>query len=102
TGYCGNTQTVLQIGNRRYEFMYGQSVTLTDILLNLDYDPMKVCRCKPEYTVDTEFETGYGINLTQGYARSKKGQADLTREQIEQIREIIRWAEENANLLILD
>ena len=72
--------------------MYGCSVTLTDILVNLDYDPMHVCRCRPEYTVDTEFGTGYGINLTAGYARCDKGQADLTQEQIDTIAEIIEWA----------
>lgn len=92
-GYCGNTQTTLYIGDKEYTFMYGNSVTLTDILLNLNYDPMRVCRCSPEYTVDTEFGKGYGINLTEGYARSEKGQADLTQEQIDQISEIIQWAE---------
>ena len=62
------------------------------MLVNLDYDPMHVCRCRPEYTVDTEFGTGYGINLTAGYARCDKGQADLTQEQIDTIAEIIEWA----------
>ena len=94
TGYCGNTQTTLYVDGKAYTFMGGHSVTLTDILLNLDYDPMKVCRCLPEYTVDTEFGTGYGIHLSEGYARSEKGQADLTREQIDAIREIINWAVE--------
>ena len=93
TGYCGNTQTTLYIGDKEYSFMYGHSVTLTDILVNLNYDPMRVCRCRPEYTVDTEFGTGYGINLTAGYARCDKGQADLTQEQIDTIAEIIEWAE---------
>lgn len=93
TGYCGNTWTTLHIGDEKYQFMFGNSVTLTDILVNLDYDPMKVCRCKPEYTVDTEFGTGYGINLTQGYARCEKGQADLTQTQIECIEKIIHWAQ---------
>lgn len=93
TGYCGNIQTTLHIGNKAYTFMYGYSVTLTDILINLNYDPMRICRCIPEYTVDTEFDKGYGINLTEGYARCEKGQADLTQEQIDQITEIIRWAE---------
>ncbi len=92
-GYCGNTQTTLYIGDKKYTFMYGHSVTLTDILLNLDYDPMRVCRCLPEYKVDTEFGTGYGIHLTQGYARCEKGQADLTQEQIDTIAGIIQWAE---------
>ena len=92
-GYCGNTQTTLHIGDKEYTFMYGNSVTLTDILLNLKYDPMRICRCRPEYTVDTEFGKGYGINLTAGYARCDKGQADLTQEQIDTISEIIEWAE---------
>ena len=92
-GYCGNTQTTLYIGDKEYTFMYGNSVTLTDILLNLKYDPMRICRCRPEYTVDTEFGKGYGINLTAGYARCEKGQADLTQEQIDTIAEIIEWAE---------
>jgi len=93
TGYCGNTKTTLYIGDKEYTFMYGNSVTLTDILLNLDYNPVRVCKCLPEYTVDTEFGKGYGINLSEGYARCEKGQADLTREQVEQIADIIRWAE---------
>lgn len=93
TGYCGNTWTTLHLQNgQEYSFMYGYSVTLTDILANLNYDPMKVCRCLPQYTVDTEFGTGYGINLSQGYARCEKGQAKLTQEQINTIREIIDWA----------
>lgn len=92
-GYCGNTQTTLHIGDKEYTFMYGNSVTLTDILLNLKYDPMRICRCRPEYTVNTEFGKGYGINLTAGYARCDKGQADLTQEQIDTIAEIIEWAE---------
>ena len=91
-GYCGNTQTTLYIDGEAYTFMYDESVTLTDILLNLDYDPNKLCKCLPEYTVDTEFGKGYGINLTDGYARCNKGQADLTAGQLDQIRSIIEWA----------
>lgn len=93
SGYCGNIQTTLYIGDKEYTFMYGHSVTLTDILANLDYDPMKVCRCRPEYWVDTEFASGYGINLRSGYARCEMGQADLTQEQIDTIGQIIQWAE---------
>ena len=92
TGYCGNTWTTLYIGDEEYGFMDGNSVTLTDILVNLDYDPMRICRCRPEYTVDTEFGEGYGINLTAGYARCDKGQADLTQEQIDTITGIVQWA----------
>lgn len=92
SGYCGNTVTTLYIDGETYTFMYDESVTLTDILINLDYDPDKLCKCLPEYTVDTEFGKGYGINLTDGYARCEKGQAELTDGQIDQISAIIEWA----------
>ena len=91
TGYCGNTLTTVYLNGQSYGFMGGNSVTLTDILVNLDYDPMKVCRCLPEFTVDTEFGLGYGINLTAGYARCDKGQANLTTEQVMQVRQILEW-----------
>ncbi len=99
SGYCGNTQTTIYFDDDiKYTFMYGESVTMTDILINLDYDKNKLCKCLPEYTVDTEFGTGYGINLTEGYARCKEGQADLTQEQIDELKDIILWAKEKAGI----
>lgn len=95
SGYCGNTQTTIYFDDdTKYTFMYGESVTMTDILINLDYDKGNLCKCLPEYTVDTEFGTGYGINLTAGYVRCDKGQADLTQEQIDKLKEIILWAKD--------
>lgn len=93
--FCGNTQTTLYFGEKSYTFMYDHSVTLTDILINLDYNPAKICKCLAEYKVDTEFGTDYGVNLTEGYARCEKGQADLTREQIDLIKTAIEWAQNN-------
>ena len=92
-GFCGNTWTVVHIGDEEYGFMGGHSVELTDLLLNLDYNRNIICRCIHEFTVDTEFGTGYQINLTQGFARCKKGQASLTEEQIRLVSEILSWAE---------
>ena len=89
TGYCGNTMTTIILDGKEYTFMGSNSVNLTDILINLKYDPMRVCRCLPEFTVKTEFGEPYGVNLSQGYARCEDGQADLTEEQIEKIREIL-------------
>ncbi len=95
SGYCGNTQTTIYFDDdTKYTFMYGESVTMTDILINLNYDKSKLCKCLPEYTVDTEFGAGYGINITEGYARCDKGQADLTQEQIDKLKEIILWAKD--------
>ncbi|MCI8590158.1 MAG: hypothetical protein HFE77_05550 [Clostridiales bacterium] len=101
TGYCGNTQTTVSTTNFfttvtdtdsfSYTFMGGKSVELTDILINLDYDPDKVCKCECEYNVDTEFGSGYGVNLHDSYARCEKGQADLTQEQVDTIANIIEW-----------
>ncbi len=94
--YCGNTQTTVYFQDgKKYTFLSGNSVLLTDILRHLSYDPQKICRCLPEYTVDTEFGTGYGISLRDhGYVRCEKGQAELTQEQYDQIQSILLWAEE--------
>ena len=89
TGYCGNTMTTIILDDKEYTFMGSDSVNLTDILINLKYDPMRVCRCAPEFTVKTEFGEPYGVNLSQGYARCEDGQADLTEEQIERIHEVL-------------
>lgn len=93
SGYCGNTVTTVRGWNDGEEegvsFWGGDSVTLTDILINLEYDPETVCRCLPEYRVDTEFGDGYGMNLTEAYARCGAGQAPLTAEQAETIQDII-------------
>lgn len=97
SGYCGNTQTTIYYENGlSSSFMGGDSVYLTDLLVNLDYDPQKLCKCLPEYKVDTEFGTGYGINLTEGYARCDKGQAELTQEQVDRLTRIILAENEDA------
>lgn len=93
TGYCGNTQTTLRIGNKDYIFAFGNSVKLTDLLVNLDYDPNKVCRCTAQYRADTEFGADYQIHLEYAFVRCDKGQADLTQEQVDTISQIIAWAE---------
>lgn len=99
SGYCGNTQTTVYFDNgKSYTFMYDYSVTMTDILINLNYDENKLCKCLPEYKVDTEFGTGYGINITEGYVRCDKGQANLTQEQINKLKEIILWAKDEAGV----
>ena len=89
TGYCGNTVTTIHLGGQTYSFWGSDSVTLTDILINLVYDPGQVCRCLPEFTVDTEFGGGYGVNLTESYVRCESGQSALTAEQTTVIRDIL-------------
>lgn len=89
TGYCGNTMTTIVIDGQEYTFMGSDSVNLTDILINLKYDSMRVCRCAPEFTVKTEFGDPYGVNLNQGYARCEEGQSDLTPDLVAKIQEIL-------------
>ena len=89
SGYCGNTMTTITIDGKEYTFEGSDSVYLTDLLLNLRYDPMRVCRCAPEFEVTTEFGGPYGINLSNAYARCEDGQAELTEEQVKQIRHIL-------------
>lgn len=89
SGYCGNTMTTIILDGKEYTFEGSDSVYLTDLLLNLAYDPEKLCDCMSEFTVKTEFGGPYGVNLSQGYARYDGAQADLTKEQIEVIRNIL-------------
>lgn len=89
TGYCGNTMTTIVVAGKEFTFMGSDSVNLTDILINLKYDPMRVCRCTPEFTVKTEFGDPYAVNLSKGYARCEEGQADLTPDQIKLIQLIL-------------
>ena len=64
-------------------------VAATDLLLYLDYQE-GICRCLPEYMVETEFsDEPYGISLTEGYARHGDSQVDLTQEQVELIHDIL-------------
>lgn len=93
--YCGNTITKVspepRVRGEDWEasFWGGDSVSLTDLLLHLDYQE-GICRCLPEYNVTTEFsEEPYGVNLTEGYARHGDSQVDLTQEQIDLIRDIL-------------
>lgn len=87
--YCGNMLTTVYLEEMNFTLAGSYSVKITDILANLDYDPNETCRCMTEFTVDTEKIPGIEVNLTEGFARCEKGQAALTEEQAETIREII-------------
>ena len=93
-GYCGNTMTTVSCETWQASFDGSDSVALTDLLLYLDYSG-DICRCLPEYNVDTEFGTGYGVNLTEGYVRHDGGQVSLTAEQVEMIQGILDRQSEN-------
>lgn len=88
-GYCGNMMTTVYLNGAEHTFAGTDSVTITDILINLEYTPDAVCRCMAEFTVDTEMITGIQVNLTQGFARCEQGQAALTEAQAQTIREIL-------------
>ena len=89
TGYCGNTMTTIVLDGNEYTFMGSDSVSLTDIVIKLQYDPMRVCRCVSEFSVKTEFGNLYEVNLKQGYARCEEGQTDLTVDEIDLIQKIL-------------
>ncbi len=91
-GYCGNTVTTVTRKTPgeplELTFWGSDSVALTDLLRYLDYHE-DICRCLPEYNVDTEFGTGYGINLTESYVRYDGKQVSLTAEQVQTIQDIL-------------
>lgn len=93
--YCGNTRTRISLANTEggepisLSFWGEDSVALTDLLRYLDYNE-DVCKCVPEYHVDTDFnfDGGYDISLTGHYARCNGRQVNLTQEQVDLIYEI--------------
>lgn len=100
--YCGNTQTTVQIcetfgqpTGEEYTFMFGPSVTLTDLLIHLEYDPGKTCKCCDyDIAVTTEFGGPYYVSFGEAYARCTDengtlAQADLTAEQVQTIQTIV-------------
>lgn len=86
--YCGNTKTTIHIGGESVDVWGSDSITITRILDNLDYDPNKVCRCMAPITVDTELISGIEVHLGEAFARCEQGQADLTEGQTNALREI--------------
>lgn len=87
-GYCGNTVTDVTKDNKTFSFWGDDSVALTDMLLYLDYREA-ICQCPIEFTVNTEFGSGYEINLTQFFVRHNDQQVSLTQEQADTIQGII-------------
>lgn len=88
-GYCGNIVTTVYLNEGDFTLSGSDSVAITDILINLDYDPDQTCRCMAEFTVDTEMISGIQVNLMESFARCDKGQAALTEEQVMLIQNII-------------
>lgn len=88
-GYCGNMLTTIYLDEMNFTLSGSDSVAITNILINLDYDPDRICCCMAEFTVDTEMLSGIQVNLTEAFARCDQGQAALTEEQVELIQNII-------------
>lgn len=92
--WCGNTVTTVAYTPMdscdawESSFAGGDSVALTNLLLELDYSG-EVCKCLPEYRIDTEFGQGYGVSLAERYVRWNGGQTALTTAQLEEVRSIL-------------
>ena len=87
--WCGNMTATVYLGEEAHTLSGADAVTLTDILYYLDYDPDALCSCPVEFTVDTEMNQGYEINLTEYFVRYEGRQAALTPEQAEAIHQIL-------------
>ncbi len=88
SGYCGNTVTEVILDGETYSFWGDDSVRLTDLVINLNYAD-DICRCLPEFTVNTEFGDGYGVNLSEHYVRYGDRQCPITEEQAAEIQGIL-------------
>lgn len=87
------SNTTVHLAGESFSFSGERSAALLEILTSLHYDPNAVCRCMGEYTVDTKMGRDIAINLTEGFVRWEKGQAELSPEQLEIVRAILEWVE---------
>lgn len=88
-GLCGNMTVTIHREDGSHSISGTDAVTITDILINLNYRQEECCRCPGEFTVDTETLTGIQLNLTLGFARCELGQCDLTAPQVQTIQTIL-------------
>lgn len=65
------------------------TAVLQSFLEQLQFDPFQVCNCIAEYRLETDPETFYEINLTEGFVRTAQGQALLSELQTEELRGIL-------------
>ena len=89
SGFCGNLTVTITMAGESHSMTGADALTLTEILRELPYDLNAVCRCVTEFTVDTETLKGIQVNLTEGFARCEQGQAALTEEQAQILKDII-------------
>lgn len=89
SGYCGNITATVNRNGMEYSLTGSDAITLTDIAINLAYQPENVCRCMGEFSVITEDGAVYAVNLTEAFVRCDAGQASLTVEQVEQINTVL-------------
>lgn len=92
SGYCGNIETTIILGSdKKYTFMYEDSVALTDIVINLQYDKSTVCDCEASFRVIVEGEEStYEVNTEKYFVRCEKGLAQLTKEQAQRLDEVVK------------
>ncbi len=86
-GWCGNTQTTITVEGKEYSFMYGDSVNLTSFYTNHSFKDNH-CKCDEGIHIQTEMGS-FTVNLEKYFARNGNGQAQLTLQQTEEIKEII-------------
>jgi hypothetical protein len=92
---CGNTETTIYLEDgRKYSFIGGDSVYLTNLLISLDYSEQELSDDTPQYKVDTEFQTGYLLSKT--YARLGNAQANFDKDVQSKVAEILQKAEMEA------
>lgn len=92
---CGNTETTIYLEDgRKYSFIGGDSVYLTNLLISLEYSEQKVSDDTAHYRVDTEFQTGYLLSKT--YARLGNAQADFDEQERKMVAEILEKADKEA------
>lgn len=88
TQSSGRKNASLLVHGEEYTLSDEDSEIIWNILRKLDYNPHRVCRCLPKCQFEIKSKS-YGLHFGEGYARCDKGQARLSQEQLQTIREIL-------------
>ena len=88
---CGNMSISVWVQGLKEETIIhlyrNEAIILTDFLKYTEYNE-EICRCMPEYTVETMFGT-YGLSLSCPYVRYGDYQKGLTGAQVSDIKKIL-------------
>ena len=87
--YVPYPQVTVHLDGNDYVLETKEGGALLELLKNQVYEESQRCKCDIDFTVVTEFGMEYQINLQEGFARTKQGQAFLSSADVQKIEAVL-------------